>query len=95
MSYPVKVICCCLPLFLIIGKGFGQKQDKDSLPDYFREFRYYRLPGMPNSATFYRQIYSFYKRQQRIDSLHKRRDSLLQEQKKNIPAKTILAYRPY
>lgn len=95
MNYPVKIIYCCLPLLLIISKGFGQKQGKDSLPDYFREFRYYRLPGMPDSATFSRQIDSFYKRQQLIDSLQKRRDSLIQEQKKNIPVKTILAYRPY
>jgi hypothetical protein len=49
--------------------GFAQKQSNDSIPEYMKRFHYYRLPGTPDSATFYKRIDSVNRRKILWDSL--------------------------
>ncbi|HEY2721509.1 MAG TPA: hypothetical protein VGI82_07280 [Chitinophagaceae bacterium] len=85
--------CCkmigCLLLCLVANKGFAQNQSKDSLPDYMKQFRYFRLSGQPDSATFFKRMDSSLQRQRMMDSLLRRYDSLMR-QHKTIPTYTSL-----
>lgn len=62
-------------LLFAANKTFAQ-QSKDAMPDYMNQFRYYQLPGMPDSATFFKQLDSLRQRKILMDSLQKRYDSM-------------------
>lgn len=86
---------CCKIIFLLllcfaVNKSFAQ-QKTDSLPDYMKQFRYFRLPGMPDSATYFQRLDSSMQRQRVRDSLQQRYDSLMR-QRKTIPTRTSLAH---
>lgn len=42
-----KIICC---LLLFAANNTFAQQRKDSLPDYMKQFKMYKLPGIPDSA---------------------------------------------
>lgn len=84
---------CCLLLLLATGKPFAQKQGKDSLADDNMKqyhFRYYQLPGQPDSATFFRRADSAYIQQQKRDERKRKIDSL--QRLLLLPPKKSLAY---
>ena len=85
-----KMIGCLLFCF-VVNKGFAQNQSKDSLPEYMKQFRYFKLPGMPDSATYFKRMDSSMQRQRLRDSLQQRYDSLMR-QRKVIPSRTSTAY---
>ncbi len=70
----------------------AQQQSNDSLPEYMKHFRYYRLNGMPDSDTFYRQMDSLYQRKKVWDSLQQRK--LIPPPKYTILAYTTLMKKP-
>lgn len=37
-------------IFFAVNHLSAQQQGKDSLPDYMKQFRMYKLPGIPDSA---------------------------------------------
>lgn len=83
--------CCCKILFFVLcciaaSNAHAQKQaDKDSMPDYFTKCaRYYRLPGQPDSATFFRRADSIEQAKKVMDSLRRK--------KATLPVRTILTY---
>lgn len=84
-----KIICACLLLLFAGNKSFAQ-QGKDSLPDYMKQynFRYYRLPGQPDSATFFKRMDSTIQQQQKFNEIKRKIDSL----QKLTPQKNSLAY---
>ncbi len=96
---PIKTIamngCCkmigCLLFCFVVNKGFAQNQSKDSLPEYMKQFRYFKLPGMPDSATYFKRMDSSFRQQRLRDSLQQRYDSLMR-QRRIIPTRTSLAY---
>jgi hypothetical protein len=72
--------CCGKILFCILccitaNSTLAQKQaDKDSMPDYFKKYmRYYRLPGQPDSATFFNRADSADQSKKVLDSLRRKR----------------------
>jgi hypothetical protein len=78
-----------LLLFFTGNKTFAQKA-KDTLSDNLKEyhFRYYQLPGQPDSATFFKQQDSIYKQQQKLKQIQRKIDSL----KLLPPSQKNLAY---
>jgi hypothetical protein len=82
---------CCKILFCIFcciaaSSTHAQKQaDKDSMPDYFKKYaRYYRLPGQPDSATFFRRADSIEQSKKLMDSIRRKQAT--------PPVRTILTY---
>jgi hypothetical protein len=90
MNYCCKIICCLLFCFAA-GKAFAQKPGKDSMPDYMKRFKYYTLPGFPDSATFEKRMDSAMQRKKIMDSLQRRIDSL-QRKKAELQGRIILSY---
>ncbi len=72
----------CLFFCLVVNKSFSQKQANDSTPDYMKRFRYYRLPGQPDSATFFKRADSAQQFKKVVDSLRRK--------KATPPIRTIL-----
>lgn len=83
MNYCCKMICCLLFCFAV-GKTFAQKPGKDSMPDYMKRFKYYTLPGFPDSATFFKRADSAEQFKKVVDSLRRK--------KTTPPVHTILTY---
>lgn len=91
-----KIICACLLLLFAGNKLFAQ-QNKDSLPDYMKQynFRYYREMGMPDSATFFKRMDSSLQQQQKFNEIKRKIDSLqkmIDSLQKLTPQKNSLAY---
>lgn len=84
-----KITCSCLLFLFASNKSFAQ-QTKDSLPDYMKQynFRYYQLPGQPDSATFFKKMDSTLQQQQKFNEIKRKIDSL----QKLTPQKKSLAY---
>ena len=63
-----------MALALALAYSAAHAQSKDPLPpEYMKQFRYYQLPGQPDSATFFKNMDSIYHRKLLYDSLLKQR----------------------
>ncbi len=74
-----KIIFCCLLLFAFTAHTtFAQQPHKDTAADNLKSyhFRYFRLPGQPDSATFFKRMDSLDQRKRVRDVLFKKYDSL-------------------
>jgi hypothetical protein len=80
-----KIICCLFFCFANY-KIFAQQHHKDSLPGY--NFRYYKLPGQPDSATYFKRMDSTMQQQKRFNELKRKIDSL----QELTPQKKYLTY---
>jgi hypothetical protein len=67
-----KSLCC---IALALACSAAHAQSKDSVPDYMKQynFRYYQLPGQPDSETYFKNMDSIYHRKLLYDSLLKQR----------------------
>jgi hypothetical protein len=73
-------------LFLFAANKTFAQQSNDALPGY--DFRYYRLPGQPDSATFFKRMDSSLQQQKKFNELKRKIDSM----QELAPQKKYLTY---